>query len=93
MPELHTRRFLVRGRVTGVGFRAYVFSTADAFGLTGWVRNRDDDAVEIVAQGPPEALRDFNEQIEIGPSHARVDEVEVEEVGESETFRDFSIRR
>ena len=52
-----TRRHLtVRGRVQGVGFRCFAQETAESLGLTGWVRNREDGAVEAEAQGTVEVI-------------------------------------
>jgi acylphosphatase len=70
-----TRRYLVKGRVQGVGFRWFVSRVAEAFDIAGWTRNTDDGDVEIVARGTPENLRSFKEQIEIGPDASRVDRI------------------
>ena len=77
--SMKTRKFTVRGRVQGVGFRYFTRRMAEAFDIRGTVRNADDGSVEIVACGTDENLRSFREQIEIGPRGARVDRVEVEE--------------
>lgn len=87
-----TRRFIVRGRVQGVGFRWFAGRIAEAFDVTGSVRNADDGSVEIVASGSPENIRSFKEQIEIGPTSARVDEVRDEELPE-ERFTRFTVLR
>ena len=49
--QTHARRFLVRGRVQGVGFRWFVEREAQMLGIAGWVRNNADGAVEVFAQG------------------------------------------
>jgi acylphosphatase len=87
-----TRRYIVHGRVQGVGFRYFTKEIAQAFDIGGTVRNMNDGAVEIVAAGSPENLRSFKEQIEIGPAGARVDRVVVEEMDE-ERFDRFSVIR
>lgn len=87
-----TRRYIVQGRVQGVGFRYFTREMADAFDITGTVRNVSDGDVEIVASGTPENLRSFKEQIELGPAGARVDRVKVEEM-EEERFDRFSVIR
>jgi acylphosphatase len=51
-----TRHVLIRGRVQGVGFRAWTEYTALERGLQGWVRNRRDGAVEALLVGPPDAV-------------------------------------
>ena len=66
----------VRGRVQGVGFRWFVRERARALGLTGWVRNRDDGSVEVVAQGDEASLRQLRSLLATGPSGARVSAVE-----------------
>lgn len=66
----------VRGRVQGVGFRWFVRERARALGLTGWVRNRDDGSVEVLALGEEASLRQLRTLLGTGPSGARVSEVE-----------------
>lgn len=74
------RRFLVSGRVQGVGFRAFVVEAARGLGLAGWVRNRADGRVEAVAEGEQAALERLAEALARGPLLARVDRVETEAV-------------
>ena len=69
-------RLLIRGRVQGVWFRAWAKRTARALGLDGWVRNRDDGTVEVVAAGAPAALEALIAACRQGPPAARVDDVE-----------------
>lgn len=66
----------VHGRVQGVGFRWSTTRTARELGLAGTVRNRDDGAVEVHAEGPPEALRELESWLEEGPRAARVRRVD-----------------
>ena len=84
------RRWVVSGRVQGVGFRWFVLRRAEALGLRGWVRNLPDGRVEIVAAGSPEAIGDIDAAIRAGPRLARVDDVETadyqHELDESKTF-------
>jgi acylphosphatase len=89
---MQSNRYIVRGRVQGVGFRYFVARIAEAFDITGMVRNMSDGSVEIVVTGSPENLRSFKEQIEIGPSGARVDRVIVEEI-EQRKFERFEVIR
>jgi acylphosphatase len=72
-------RFLVRGRVQGVGFRWFVEREAHTLGIAGWVRNNHDGSVEILAQGTREQLSGLQSRLREGPRAARVDEVEVSE--------------
>ena len=65
----------VGGRVQGVGFRAWTVREAAGLGLDGWVRNRRDGTVEILAAGDPTAVRALVERCHSGPPLARVDSV------------------
>jgi acylphosphatase len=69
------RQVTIRGRVQGVGYRAWVENRARAHGLEGWVRNRRDGSVEALFAGPSEVVDDLIARCRRGPSTARVDEV------------------
>ena len=69
-------RFTVRGRVQGVFFRQSAVQEARRLGLCGWVRNRDDGAVEGLAQGELSALKEFLAWLNLGPPAAKVESVE-----------------
>jgi acylphosphatase len=71
------RRFLVRGRVQGVGFRWFVEREAHILGIAGWVRNNHDGNVEVLAQGTRDQLSGLHGRLREGPRAARVDAVEV----------------
>ncbi len=73
---LAARRFLVSGRVQGVGFRYFAQEAAMLEGLSGWIRNLPNGAVEVHAEGEAEALERFARQLWRGPSMARVDSIE-----------------
>ena len=64
------------GRVQGVGFRTWAQAQGRKHGLSGWVRNRADGSVEILAHGPPEALDAFYKCCHKGPLFARVNRIE-----------------
>jgi acylphosphatase len=70
------RRFVVRGRVQGVGFRWFVEAEAQRLGIAGWVRNNADGSVEVLAQGSREQLVGLRSRLREGPRAARVDDVE-----------------
>lgn len=70
------RHVIVRGRVQGVGYRAFVEHEALARGLEGWVRNRRDGAVEAVFKGDDEVVADMVKACRRGPFAARVDELD-----------------
>ena len=73
------RRFLVRGRVQGVGFRWFVEREAHMLGIAGWVRNNPDASVEVLAMGTREQLLGLRSRLQQGPRAARVDAVEEKE--------------
>jgi acylphosphatase len=88
--QIQTRRYRVTGRVQGVGFRWYVEREARVLGLSGWVRNRADGTVEVLAAGSNEQLNALYKKLKDGPRAARVDDVEVEEaapLNDTKTFR------
>ncbi len=70
------RRWLVRGRVQGVGFRWFVYREADRLKLGGFARNLPDGAVEVVCEGPEKSLEVLERALERGPAMARVDALE-----------------
>ena len=72
-------RIRVFGRVQGVFFRNWTIDQAQALGLRGWVRNRRDDSVEILAFGEEDAIADLIARCHQGPPAAQVERVEVEE--------------
>jgi acylphosphatase len=70
------RRYIISGRVQGVGFRYFAEAAAAREGLHGWVRNLPDGRVEIAAEGDADALERFERHVRHGPPGARVDDVE-----------------
>ncbi len=85
------RYLRIKGRVQGVGYRAWVQATAKEIGLTGWVRNCSDGTVEAVAEGDAEKVHAFIEAAWRGPSLSRVSDIIVENVGISR-LSSFAIR-
>jgi acylphosphatase len=71
-------RLLIDGRVQGVGYRWWAVETARSLGLAGWVRNRADGSVEILAIGEAEQIRQFAKACCTGPPGASVRSVKVE---------------
>lgn len=71
----------IRGRVQGVGYRAWVEHQALASGLEGWVRNRRDGSVEAVFAGPEQVVANMLTRCRRGPPSARVDAVTEEPAG------------
>ena len=76
---IEARRFVVRGRVQGVGFRWFVEREADILGIAGWVRNNADGSVEVLAHGRRDQLSELRSRLREGPRAARVDAVEESE--------------
>ena len=77
--DVQARRFLVRGRVQGVGFRWFVEREAHILGIAGWVRNNFDSSVEVLAQGTRDQLSGLRSRLQQGPRAARVDDVQESE--------------
>src|SRR5512133_943399 len=90
-PELHSRRFVVRGRVQGVGFRWFVEREAATLGVFGWVRNNFDGSVEVLATGSREQLNELRRKLQQGPRAARVDDVDETEARPVEGLKTFRI--
>jgi acylphosphatase len=86
------RRFLISGRVKGVGFRYYAWDLAEREGVTGFVRNLPDRRVEVVAEGDAEAMERFERALRQGPPAARVDDVETELLPPTGRYPAFSVR-
>jgi acylphosphatase len=73
-------RLVITGRVQGVGYRDWAVAAGRRLGLTGWVRNRSDGAVEALIVGDEAAVGRMIEACRRGPALARVDEIDVEPV-------------
>jgi acylphosphatase len=82
----------IRGRVQGVGFRAWTAETARGLGLSGWVRNESDGSVRAHVAGPPDAVADMLDRMKRGPAFARVATL-VERDTMPETTEGFELRR
>ena len=86
------RRFVVRGRVQGVGFRWFVEWEAHMLGIAGWVRNNPDGSVEVLAQGTRDQLAGLHSRLREGPRAARIDDVEVSNAEPVPGLTSFQIR-
>lgn len=84
-----TRKFLVRGRVQGVGFRWFVRRKAEELGIAGHAANLDDGSVEVVARGGEAALAELARVLERGPSMAQVSSVEVIDLPDDPSLTGF----
>jgi acylphosphatase len=68
---------IVDGWVQGVGFRQFTLTRAQRLGLAGWVKNRHDRKVEVLAEGPRDKLEELVQQLHEGPSGSMVRQVHV----------------
>jgi acylphosphatase len=82
----------VFGLVQGVSFRQFTWQEANRLGLVGWVANRPDDTVAVIAEGDEAALRRLVEWLHHGPPTARVDRVETHWLAATGEFTDFRVR-
>jgi acylphosphatase len=72
------RQIVIRGRVQGVGYRAWVMHQAGLRHLDGWARNRRDGSVELLLAGPQEAISEMVAICRRGPPASRVEAVDDE---------------
>lgn len=84
---------IVTGHVQGVCYRWHTQRTAARLGLRGWVRNRPDGSVEIVAEGPRADLQQLISWAQHGPEEAEVDEVRSDWSAPTGEFAGFEIRQ
>jgi acylphosphatase len=86
------RRYVIAGRVQGVGFRWFAHDAAAREGVHGWVRNLADGSVEVVAEGEQAAVDGLEASVRRGPSSARVERFDVEEIAPTGRTAGFEIR-
>jgi acylphosphatase len=89
---MRAKRFLIRGRVQGVGYRYFAQGVAERLGVHGFVRNLANGDVEVHAEADDGTLRLFKQELERGPRLARVTEVLESEVSSSGQYSSFLIR-
>lgn len=92
MSNLSSFQALIYGRVQGVYFRAFVLRSARELGLTGYVRNTPERAVEVHAEGERNQLEKLIERLKVGPPAAKVDRVVIDWSEHIEGYADFGIR-
>lgn len=85
------RRFIVRGRVQGVGFRYFAIRAARECGVVGTVRNMADGSVEAIAEGEPDRIAEFRRKLEHGPSYSHVVAVEESDLQPTGRNKDFEV--
>jgi acylphosphatase len=86
-------RFLVTGRVQGVGFRWSAVQEAERIGVAGWVRNLPSGEVEAIVAGSDEAVERMADWLRQGPRGARVDRLASAPADESDAPSPFELRR
>lgn len=86
--RLHAR---ITGIVQGVGFRYFVLEIARPLKLTGWVRNRIDGTVELLAEGPRGTLENLLAALQQGPRGARVKGIDTDWLSATGEFTEFRI--
>jgi acylphosphatase len=89
---LVARRYLVSGRVQGVGFRFFAHESAAAEGVSGWVANLPDGRVEIWIEGDDESVERVERKIRRGPPGARVEQVDTRDETPMGRHTGFDIR-
>ena len=93
MADLSAIKAVVRGRVQGVYFRAFVSGWAERLGLTGFTRNLPDgETVEVVAEGERKQLLELINHLHIGPPGARVEKVDTTWSDYTGKYRSFQVR-
>jgi acylphosphatase len=90
---LVARRYLVSGRVQGVGFRFFAHDAAAVEGVSGWVANLPDGRVEVWIEGDDESVERVERKIRRGPPGARVADVETLEETPTGRYTGFDIRQ
>lgn len=82
----------IKGRVQGVGFRAFVVENATALGVSGWARNRWDGSVEVLAEGDRETLEKLLVALRRGPRISNVTKIDQEWGEASGEFTSFHVK-
>lgn len=87
------RKFLISGKVQGVGYRFFVQRAAARHQVLGYVRNLANGSVEALAEGTPESVESFRNELATGPTFAQVDKVEELSIEPTESYSSFRIER
>ena len=85
------RRFIVRGRVQGVGFRFFAIRAANRLGVVGRVKNLPDGTVEAIAEGTAEAIAEFRSELWGGPAYAQVTAVDESDLKPTGRYKGFDV--
>ena len=84
-------KIILHGKVQGVFYRKSAKIEADRLGVFGWVRNKDDGTVEVLAAGDKNSLEKFINWCKVGSPFAEVKKIEIEEIKTSQEFDKFEI--
>ncbi|MFA5615123.1 MAG: acylphosphatase [Methanoculleus sp.] len=85
-------RIIIQGRVQGVGFRHFALRTAKSLGIKGFVQNKADGSVFILAESSKPAFELFCDILRQGNSYSQVRHIEIEEMEVTDIYHDFEIR-
>ena len=88
---MQKKRFLIYGRVQGVGFRYFTWNEAQKIGVLGFVRNLWDGSVEVIACGSEAQIETFSAWLHHGPRTAKVTQVFVEDYLSEQEFTEFQV--
>lgn len=89
---MQTKQFFVFGRVQGVGFRFFTLQEAKQIGVTGYVKNREDGSVAVVAQGSEAQIQQLRLWLSKGPRTSQVERVIEQNYQANERFEQFIIK-
>jgi acylphosphatase len=92
MDDVSRIHVIVKGVVQGVGFRYFAMQLARDYGITGWVRNREDGSVELEAEGEEIIVKSFVKDLRIGPHSADVSGVDVKALPPGAGYKGFTVR-
>lgn len=87
---MKTVRIFIKGSVQSVFFRTFVKEQADELGIRGFVRNKEDGSVEVLAEGRDEKVYEMINKCKQGPKHAQIIDVKIEEM-KHQGFEGFKI--
>ncbi len=91
-PAIERVHAVVEGDVQGVGYRVFVVRSAGPLAVRGWVRNRFDGSVEVMAEGERPSLETLLRDLRVGPRASTVRDVRVEWLPATMEFSDFRVR-
>jgi len=88
---MSTVHLIISGSVQGIGFRSWIKHQAKDLSVTGWVKNREDGAVESIVQGDTHAIEELVRRVHLGPPLAHVTAVEKELIENALQYDDFIV--